>query len=281
MEAKNVIKSMYGFINTEGDTIFDDFQPHQLLAFKLYSFKFDTYLNLSMRGIKYSTEVLWRNYYKFDNIYTTDISFSDNIFGEKNNIICKNVINPLEFIFNNKDKSYEGFVMYINNVKYMMKTVYDTILSSSKRIPKPIKVYRGIKVDFSKEKIYYGFNSFTSCSLDFKVAKNFSDNQRANGDEFMSVIFGITLPIGTLISPVSTCEYINEEEILVLSTGKFDIKWMEDDDRFEEIVNPYNIFYKYIECELIISGVAEFKELEVSNSIEDMKDSIENFLKNK
>lgn len=243
------------------------FSKDDLLTIKLYSYHYDTYINLPMRGVTYDLKVLLKHYISVK--YFDEVDFTDLSYGNFTKSQCENMIHPVHYILFNKDLSYENFLFFVKCVYLTSKTIYDKIIRMGRLLPERINVYRGIKYNPVKEKVFYGFNSLTSCSFKKSVAVEFSRPRDENDN---SIVFEIILPVNTSIVPINACSIIDEGEILILNSGKLVIKSSVD------ILHEFN--YTLIQCYLDIENISDFKNMKIHPDPLDSRDIIEQYIHN-
>lgn len=194
------------------------FSPEDILSIYLYSYRYDSYINLPIRGIYYKIDILIRHYNDAVRNGSLEKYSEESTYGNDIKIYCENNINPIYYMFKNKIQNFDNFRFFLKCINDVSKSVYNNLVSISKKTEREIILYRGLNFNDKNDRLYLGFNSFTSCTSNINIAEGFT-----YGKGNKRILFTITIPIGTSIVPITPCSISEESEILVLNTGKLKV----------------------------------------------------------
>lgn len=268
-------------------------------AVRLYSYRFDVYINLIYRNkVFLRSHLLSQANDVIKDIQThnswTKYMYSDKMFDNtlcKKKTICKS---PFSKYIGEDEIKLSDFVNTLKKVTKFMHSVfsnpelsyvlqYDCKVYRALRFRKKLDEEIDVDKDINLELI--GLTSTTyniSSALQFAFTPYGDESDYFDAREYKSVVLEITLPKGTHIIPCNICTIQNEQEILVISQGILSIndisfqstnwwnKWYNDDGA---LLEPYegNISYLFIQTNLNIQN----KKLEYKSTIQ-ISDMIEN-----
>jgi len=204
------------------------YQLQLTVACRLYSYRFDTYLNSIYRKKMYPRLKLIRHASLLHDEKNHDVwigilytTFENRLCntGAMNGSPFAKFIGHTPILLSEYIKEIERLTEYMHRV-FIESNLYYTLISS-------MIVYRGVIIPKGSELSLY-MTGITSVSTDIRNALNFAfavyqgDDDEAmlySESEYDSYIIELNLPIDTLVIPMNICTIQEENELIIISQG--------------------------------------------------------------
>lgn len=215
------------------DGLNDTDLAHALMATRIYTFHFDTYLRSMIRGVSFPFARLLNNYTNHGDevdLFTTRVTTKEIIealpdYAERVKNICDT---QLKFPIDAGEMTLEGIYKYSTDINtYIQDEMVPGLLKIAFHTSKPLMLFRGLNLsrtnapDFD---IQFESENFTSYAYDVDSALQFATGMYGK-DRVLdlridtTIIMSVEIPENIVVIPVGMCTIQDEGEMVILNSG--------------------------------------------------------------